>query len=249
MKNIFFIIISFIATLSFAQNEALFEQGKEAYKNGSYQESIDAWLKILEKGEHSEAVYFNLGNAYYKQNSIGPSIYYYEKALQLAPNDPEIHNNLQFAQNARIDIIEPLPQTIFSKWYGNVSGILSYNGWAVASVLCSAFFVLLFLLYYFSTSEKRKRLLFAFSFAAIGLLLCSLTLAFMTYTDFKKERPAIIFAESVEVKSEPSVGSENVFIVHEGTKVQIEGADEDWVRIKLTDGKDGWMPVSDLKKL
>jgi len=74
-------------------------------------------------------------------------------------------------------------------------------------------------------------------------------MAFKTYSDFNKNQPAIIFAESTEVKSEPNMGSESAFELHEGTKVQIIGSDQDWVRIELADGKDGWMPVSDLKQL
>src|SRR5690554_7793015 len=75
---------------------------------------IYSWKDILQNDEVSAELYYNLGNAYYRLNQIGPSIYYYEKALQLAPNDADIKNNLAFAENARIDAIEPLPQSIFT---------------------------------------------------------------------------------------------------------------------------------------
>ncbi|MGB3344750.1 MAG: SH3 domain-containing protein [Aequorivita sp.] len=249
MKRFVYLFALLIPFIAFAQNQNLFDQGKEQYKNGKYQEAIGSWMQILDKGEHSAALYFNIGNAQYKLNQIGPSIYYYEKALQLSPNDEDIKNNLSFAENARIDSIEPLPKTIFSKWHENIAGIFSFNGWAVLAVVFSLLFVSLFLLYYFSFSERRKRLLFASSMFTALFLLGTLVMAFLTYSDYSKNQSAIIFASEIEVKTEPSMGSSNAFVLHEGTKVQIIAQDGNWYRIALADGKDGWIPSSDLKQL
>ncbi len=249
MKKLLYILILLVSFSGIAQNETLFEQGKELYKNGKYQQAINSWMKILDNGEHSAELYFNLGNAQYKLNHIGPSIYYYEKALQLSPNDQDIKNNLAFAENARIDSIEPLPQTVFSKWYKSIAGFFTFEGWAVLAVAFSLFFVALFLFYYFAFSEKRKRLLFVSSMFAGFLLVASLTMAFLTYGDYSKNQPAVIFASEIEVKTEPSMGSNIAFTLHEGTKVQILAQDGNWFRISLADGKDGWIPSSDLKQL
>jgi len=249
MKKLLYVLILIVSFSSFGQNENLFEQGKELYKNGKYQQAITAWRQILDKGEHSSELYFNLGNAQYKLNHIGPSIYYYEKALQLSPNDPDIKNNLAFAENARIDSIEPLPKTVFSKWYNSVAGIFTFNGWAILAVAFSILFVALFLFYYFAFSERRKRLLFVSTMFVGVLLISSLTMAFFTYGDYSKNKPAIIFASEIEVKTEPSMGSNVAFILHEGTKVQILAQDGNWYRITLADGKDGWIPATDLKQL
>jgi tetratricopeptide (TPR) repeat protein len=249
MKKLLYILILLVSFSGIAQNEALFEQGKELYKNGKYQQAINAWMQILDNGEHSAELYFNLGNAQYKLNQIGPSVYYYEKALLLSPNDGDIKNNLAFAENARIDSIEPLPQTVFSKWYQNISGVFTYNGWATMAVALSVLFVALFLFYYFAFSERRKRLFFVSSMFAGFLLVASLTMAFLTYDDYSKNQLAIIFAGEIEVKTEPTMGSNVAFTLHEGTKVQILAQDGNWFRITLADGKDGWIPASDLKQL
>ncbi|AFL80613.1 tetratricopeptide repeat protein,SH3 domain-containing protein [Aequorivita sublithincola DSM 14238] len=249
MKKLLYLLILLVSFSSFGQSKNLFEQGKELYKNGKYQQSINVWMQILDKGEHSAELYFNLGNAQYKLNHIGPSVYYYEKALQLSPNDADIKNNLAFAENARIDAIEPLPKTVFSKWYKSVAGIFTFNGWATLAVVLSLLFVTLFLLYYFSYTEKRKRLLFVASMFAGLVLVASLAMSFLTYGDFTKNQPAIIFASEIEVKTEPSMGSNVAFTLHEGTKVQISAQDGNWYRISLADGKDGWIPSSDLKQL
>jgi uncharacterized protein YgiM (DUF1202 family) len=74
-------------------------------------------------------------------------------------------------------------------------------------------------------------------------------MAFQVHGESLNDNPAIIFAENTEVKSEPSMGSEAAFTLHEGTKVQIMEWDDEWVRIQIVDGKDGWIPRTDLKEL
>lgn len=249
MKKLLYIMVLLISFSGFAQNNELFNQGKEFYKNGKYQQAIDVWMQVLDNGEHSAELYFNLGNAQYKLNHIGPSVFYYEKALQLSPNDEDIKNNLAFAENARIDSIEPLPKTVFSKWYKSIAEVFTYNGWAILAVAFSIFFVALFLLYYYSYSERRKRFLFAGSMFSAILLVSFLTMAFLTFGDFTKKQPAIIFASEIEVKTEPSMGSSVAFTLHEGTKVQVSAKDGNWYRITLADGKDGWIPATELKQL
>ena len=144
MKKLLILGMLLVSVLGFAQNEALFEQGKENYKNAKFSEAVTNWKKIVDNGQQSAELYFNLGNAHYKLNNIGPSVYYFEKALQLNPNDADIKTNLAFAENARIDVIEPLPKNIFTRWYKNISGIFTYNGWAIVSVIGVSLFVLLF---------------------------------------------------------------------------------------------------------
>src|SRR5690554_3367628 len=249
MRKLLYLLVFLFSTVNFGQNEKLFDDGKELYKNGKYQQAINSWMQIIENGEASAELYFNLGNAQYKLNKIGPSIYYYEKALQLSPNDSDIKNNLAFAENARIDAIEPLPKSVFSKWYHNIADTFTFDGWAIFTVICSLGFISLFLLYYFSYSEKRKRLFFAATLLIGVVFTVTITLAFTTYEEYTKNQPAIIFANELEVKAEPNLGSNTAFILHEGTKVQITAQDGNWFRIIIADGKDGWVPASDLKQL
>jgi uncharacterized protein YgiM (DUF1202 family) len=110
-------------------------------------------------------------------------------------------------------------------------------------------FVILFLVYYVSITEGRKRLFFTSSLFVLGILIISLTMAFLMFDQAKNDHPAIIYSEKIEVRSEPNLGSEVSFTLHEGTKVQIISRDSDWVRIVIPDGKDGWIPNTDLKEL
>lgn len=235
--------------VSLAQNQPLFEQGKQQYKNQNYTYAIANWTKILDAGEHSAALYFNLGNAYYKLNQIGPSIYYYEKALQLSPNDSDIKNNLNFAKNATVDAIEPLPLTLFAKWDQQVSDLMTYEGWAWTTVLATMLLSLLFILYYFSGSSARKRVYFAGFLLASFVMITALSMSYRGYQRGLNDRQAIVFAEETQIKAEPSMGSETSFVLHEGTRVKILEEDQDWLHIRIADGKEGWIVAADLKEL
>lgn len=135
MKIYIALLFLFAVGIVQGQNNALFDQATEAYNVGEYQKAIESYEKILENGEHSANLYYNMGNAYYKQNQIAPSIYYYEKALLLQPNDPEIENNLAYAKNMTLDAIESLPETGLSKIYHNIVGQLSFDQWAHVSIV------------------------------------------------------------------------------------------------------------------
>ncbi len=249
MKKFIFILIIGFGFVVNAQNEEKFSRGIEFYKEAEYEKAVSVWNSILESGEHSAALYFNLGNAHYKLNEIGPSIYFYEKALLLSPNDNEISNNLAFAQNKTVDAITPLPQNIFSKWYSNFLGTFTFNGWAWATVVLAMLFAALFLTYYFSYTESKKRFYFITSLFALLFAIGSFSFAFLSFGKFTNNQSAIIFSESAQVRSEPLMRSGISFVLHEGTKVQITEKDGDWKRIELADGKEGWMPASDLKEL
>lgn len=247
----FLVFISSLA-LAFGQentNTTLFDAANKAYNDGNYQEAILQYKSILETGNHSAAIYYNLGNAYYKSNAIGPSVYYFEKALQLSPNDKDILNNLDFARNMTIDAIEPLPKTQLSKFVGKITGRFTYNQWAWIAVICGFLCVISFLLYQFAYQSLKKRIYFLISVIAFLFILGTVAIAFQQYAKAQKDRPAIIFATETTVKSEPNLRSDEVFVLHEGTKVQILDTVESWKKIQLIDGKIGWIIAEDVNEL
>ncbi len=243
------LVVGFITISEAQKNDVLFDQGTARFAKEQYQQAIDSWKLIEKTGNESAALYYNLGNAYYKLNKVAPSIYYYEKALQLAPNDADIKTNLGFAQNTRVDAIEALPQNFIAKTYQRLYSIATFETWAKVTVVFSAICVLGFLLYYFVDGSGKKRLFLITSVAGLLLLFISLALAYSTYNNVNKDQPAIIFAESVAIKSEANLGSETKFELHEGTKVNILETQNDWVRIVIANGKEGWLPAETLKAL
>ena len=236
--------------VGFSQTTESFKQANELYNSGYYKEAIGQYDSILASGQHSAELYFNLANCYYKLNEVGPSIFYYEKALQLAPDDLDILNNLGYAQKMTIDAIQEVPESGVSKLLSKTLNSLSVDGWAIRCVGLVFLFVVLFLGYYLSYSEAKKRLFFVSSNVVLIALFVSLGLLFKKDSLDSNTHPAIIFVKETEIKTEPNLRSETSFTLHEGTKVLvIEDYNNDWLKIKLLNGETGWMSRSELKSL
>lgn len=249
MRIIIGLFMFCFSLLGFTQNNQIFEEANGLYNQGKYAEAIDKYESILNSDMHSSALYFNLGNANYKLNNIGPSIYYYEKALQLSPNDKEIESNLSFAQNMTIDAIHKVPQVGFSRLINNAVNTFSIDIWAKIAVGAVVIFVLLFLLYHFAYATTRKRIAFVTSIVSLFVACLSVVMAFRKENLDKKDNPAIVFAQESRVKSGANKTSEEVFRLHEGTKVQVLETYEGWKKIQLSDNSTGWIPSEDLKLL
>ncbi len=243
-------LVVFLYSLgAYAQEDLSFQKATEAYNRGEYQAAIGFYENILENGKHSAELYFNLGNCYYKLDEIGPSIYYYEKALLLQPNDKETLNNLRFAQNMRLDAIEEMPKTAMAKLHNAVVLALTFDQWAVLAILMISIFVLGYIIYYLLHSATKKRIAFITGTTALFISFFSVAMAYMAFQDFKSKEPAIIFDREVAVTSEPNERSEKVFVLHEGTKVNILDSLDNWIKIKIADGQTGWIPSESLKPL
>ncbi|AOW21302.1 tetratricopeptide repeat protein [Urechidicola croceus] len=250
MKQILIITFLVFSAFGFSQSaDSLFVQANELYKNENYTEAIEVYKKIEETKVHSDELYFNMANSYYKLNKVAPSIYYYEKALKLNPSNSDAKTNLTFAKKMSIDAIESMPKTIFQKFSESIIYKLSYNSWAWAAVVFSFLGALLFLLYHFAYSSGKKLLYFNTSIISALFLIVSVVFAFQAYTHTVNTKSAIIFKQTSDVKNAPTLNSDTVFELHEGTKVLVLDAIDDWNKIKLADGKIGWIISDDIKLL
>ncbi|WP_438977402.1 tetratricopeptide repeat protein [Polaribacter sp.] len=249
MKKILILLLLIANVLNAQDEQKIFESANEMYKQQNYEKAIE-YYKTLEKYNLiSSELFYNLGNSYYKLNKVGPSIYYYEKALKLNPLNKDVQNNLVFARRLALDNIEELPKTVFQKLNSRYLQKLSYNQWAIVSIVFCALGSLLFLLFYFSNQPRSKRTYFVTSLISFLFLIISLTITYNQFSYFKNNKVAIVFAEETEVRNAPSLNSEEVFTLHEGTKVIVLDTIDDWKKIKIADGKIGWIIADDIQLL
>ena len=250
MKKFAAIILLFVSFVSNSQSaDELFKEGNTFYKVEDYNRAMGVYLAIEEKGLESSDLYYNLGNCYYKLNKVAPAIYYYEKALKLDPANEDALHNLTFAKRMTLDVIEDLPKTFFQRFSENVIQKYAFDTWALIAVIASFLASLLFLLYHFSGSSKMKLLYFNTTIFSVFIMLVSVFFAYDNYDTVQKNRTAIIFATKTEVKNAPTTSSEEVFELHEGTKVIILDELDNWKKIKIADGKVGWIYQDDLKEI
>ena len=244
------ILLLMFSTFAFAQtSDSLFADANELYKNGSYEKAIELYERVEDSQVHSDDLYYNLGNSYYKLNKIASSIYNYEKALKLNPTNSDVLTNLAFAKRMKIDAIEVMPKTIFQKFSDSFIYKLTYNSWAWLAVIFSFLGAILFLLYHFSYSSGKKLFYFNTSILSAVLLIFSVVFAYKSYDYEVNTKSAIIFKQTTEIKNAPTLNSDTVFELHEGTKVQVLDAIDDWKKIKLADGKIGWIVADDMKEI
>jgi tetratricopeptide (TPR) repeat protein len=247
MKKVTIFILFFGLFVNAQSNTELFNKANQFYKNADYRSAISNYHLIEKSGFHSDALYFNLANAYYKLNEVAPSIYYYEKALKLNPLNEDAKYNLILANRLSIDAIESMPKSLIQKIETNFLHKISVENWALAAIILSFLTALLFLIYYFAYSSILKRIFFSISILTFGLMLFAVLMAFKSVNYEKNHMPAIIFSEKAVIKNAPTFNSEDVFILHEGTKVEILDMVDDWYKIKLADGKIGWVKTGVLK--
>ena len=249
IKNLFITLILLSSGVLAKSPEFLFAQGNKAYNFGSYQEAITSYELILEAKVHSAELYYNLGNSYYRIGKVGESVFYFEKAKLLKPDSKEIETNLQFAQNMSLDAIEFLPESFINKLTNQIISLFSISIWAKALICLSWTSSLLFVFYLMRTNTVWKRIYFSsFWLLMIGFI----TLFSITYSKNnieKKQISGIIFESEINIWGEPNERSEILFVLHEGTKVEVLDSLGSWNKIKIANGSEGWIDSSSIRNL
>ena len=229
--------------------ENIFSQANELYNKGSYIEAINNYKEIIKNDFHSAELYYNLGNAYYRLDSIASSVYYYEKALQLNPNDREIIDNLELINKTLVDEIDPIAIPLIESILNRVSNIFYFETWGYISIFFSFLIVALFLSYYFANSSRVKRLTFVLLCISSIFMLVSLINGNKGYNNYINNEYAVIYSYETDLKTEPNYRSETLFMLHEGTKIQVLENYNNWIKIRLVNGQVGYIQLIDVKIL
>ena len=229
--------------------QTAFDQGNKLYEKENYEAAISSYESVVNAGKQSAELYFNLGNCYYKLHKVAPAIYNYEKALLLSPNDTEIKTNLEFARKMTIDDIKVIPKVGFNKLIQDFTAKYYYDTWAWIAVAFAFLFLLFFVGYYLSLSAVLKRIFFLGMFLWLIGIVLSASSGFYEKDRMDNERPAIVFAETASVKSEPKGAATDAFVLHEGTKVYILESIANWKKVELTDETTGWIDESAIKEI
>jgi tetratricopeptide (TPR) repeat protein len=242
------LLFSFFARTTFAQdtNKDKFYKGVTYFTAGTYKEALQAWTEIYNTGYRSANLDYNIGNAYFKLNNIPLAILFYERAYRLKPLDEDINYNLQIARTLIIDRFQEIPEIFFVKWYNIVSLILSTNSWAKISISTFILFLLSLSLYIYTSRYRQKVVGFWLAIIFIIFSLTALAFTIRNKSLVYDSHKAIISNQQVSGKSSPDKSGNDLFILHEGTKVTVEDEVGEWTEIRLSDGNKGWIPVNSI---
>ena len=219
------------------------------YQKGNYQQAIIDYKELIETTKSPE-LYYNLGNAYYRCGNITQAIIAYERAQKLSPGDRDIRFNLQFVQSKTIDKITPTEQMFFVTWYQALVNLTSVDGWAKTAICSMIMALVLMLLYLFCPKDIVKRVGFYGAICLFALLVVSNVFAYQQKKILQSRNSAIVTAPSVTVKNSPADSGTDVFVIHEGTHVDItDKTIKNWCAIKIADGREGWIRTSHIEEI
>lgn len=261
MKKIFAFILVMVPLMAFAQEESgmmslvadttgvsreyTLSDADSAYIQGDYLTAIGIYESIIENQGVNATLYMNLGNCWLKRDEVAKAILNYERAYLIDPSDPDIRFNLELARTKTVDKVNPVNQLFIVVWFKKMLSLLDVDGWAVLTVIMFALAIILTGIFLLSRKTGVRKI--SFSFSAFFLLLSILSFIFATTQmgNIRNRDTAIIMSPSVTVKSTPSSGGTDLFIIHEGRKVKIlDSSMKEWVEIRLEDGNTGWVPVN-----
>ena len=261
MKKILAIILMVIPLLGMAQdNDGMMSlvadstktnalptlaEADSAYIQGDYLTAIGIYESIIENQGVNATLYMNLGNCWLKRDEVAKAILCYERAYLIDPSDPDVKFNLELARTKTVDKVNQVNQLFIVVWFKKLLAVLDVNGWAIMTVILFAAAILFTGVLLFSKKRALRKI--SFSFSVFFLLLSILSFIFATTQmgNIRNRDTAIIMSPSVTVKSTPTSSGTDLFIVHEGRKVQIlDSSMKEWVEIRLEDGNTGWVPVN-----
>lgn len=222
-------------------------EADSAYARQHYQDAIKQYEALLQEGVSAD-LYYNLGNAYYRSENFTRAIINYERALLLEPGDKDIRHNLQLARQKTTDKLSPSADFFLVTWYRSLVNIMGVDSWAWMALVALAMGVVLFLVYLFSSRVSLQKVgFFGAAFMLLFFLIANL-FAWHQSQVLTHRTGAVVIASETAVKSTPAQNGTNLFMLHEGTKVEItDDSMKDWKEVRLPDGKEGWISTSSIE--
>lgn len=247
MKKILSIILLSWTVAAMAQSpRELMSQGNVAFQKSDFITAAKCYSKILEAGYANADVYYNLGNAYYRQDEFGQAILNYERALRLKPNFRDAQENLDLANSKIEDEIKALPELFIVTWARNITTWFSHTGWRIVILCLLALLGAAVAIFVLSRDYLWRKGALIGGIAVTGLLLIAIACSIATGVRQNSHNKAIVTSPLVVVKSSPESNSVDKLILHEGTKVDVEETLGDWHKIHIADGNTGWLTDADI---
>lgn len=227
--------------------QELFDAGVAAYSAEDYALALENWQQILESGQESSGLYYNIGCAEFKQSNLASAVVAFERALRLDPSNADARHNLEYVNACLQDRIDSVPEFFMIQWFRNFRNLLSSNAWAVFAIVFFVLALALALLFALASGKKRVAPFFC-SIASLLLFALSLSCSLSLKSDYQDSSRAVVVCSVSAVRSSPDASSgTDLFVLHEGSKVKIVETVGDWYDIELSDGRRGWIRKNDLE--
>ena len=243
------LLMSVVASATAQTSTERWEAGNKAYIDGDYEKAIEEYNAILNGGEYSMKLYYNLANAYFKTGANGKAILYYNKALRIAPSQEDIRHNLALAEAQTKDRIAVIPEFFLNRWLRTVRNSMSCTAWSVLSLLMLGVMLAFGLLFLLASRISVRKVGFYGALCAFVLFVATTSFAISSRNDMLSHSEAIVMGTAISIKSSPDRSATDLFVLHEGTKVEVVTEVDEWCEIVIADGKKGWTLKSNIETI
>ena len=249
MKKVHYLILSlcFPLMLHAQENDSVLLRAEQYYRQNDFSKAIVEYQSLVDAGWTSAELYYNLGNACFRNNDVTSAILYYERAKRLAPGDEAIAENLNLSRSLIFDKVEAVPEMFIITWGKSFRDLTTIRAWSWCSIGSFIALLALTLLVLFSRRMSIRRFAFTTGVLCFLFSITSFSMAYLQKANIERTDEAIVFTPSVTIRSSPEDSSANLFIVHEGIKLHIEDSIDDWYFVRIADGNKGWIRTGDLK--
>jgi tetratricopeptide (TPR) repeat protein len=228
-------------------NDELAAKARKAYDASQFPKAIQFYEKIIGNGYESVVLYYNLGNAYFRNNEIPSAILYYEKALKLEPNHADIQHNLAIANSRITDKVEVVPELFYKHWWKTLLNSMSIDSLGIVMIILLSFTLIFLATYLLSRSVAIRKISFWISVSLFAFFFISLFAAQQKENQIINNHEAIVFTPTVTIKSSPDNASADLFVIHEGIKVVLLDQIGEWQEIRIANGSVGWLRATDIR--
>lgn len=225
----------------------LLKEAEQYYKQKNYSKSIECYQKVLQQHYEGFEIYYNLGNAYFKNNQLGKAILYYEKAKKFNASDADLSHNLQLAYSRTLDKIDTKDNFFIEITKNNFLNTLNTQVVAYVNILLSALALATFVLFLYYASYRKISLLLTVLFTISNIFLYG-----MAYAAEKNKHTstfAIVTNREIKVQNEPLPNAVTKFVLHEGTKVKVLQKVDNFILVRLENGAEGWAEERSVERI
>ncbi len=229
------------AALPEQKSRTLWDEANTAYLRSDFHTADRIYRQILDRGESSAKLYYNLGNACFKEERLGEAILFYHRALRLNPSDEDTRYNLAVAESQTVDRIETIPEFFLKGWMRSIRTLISGTAWTILSLLFLALTLGAILFYLLSQRLSLRKAGFYGTLCSLLLCIACTLFAAADRNEAIDQTRAIVLSSAVSVKSSPDKSATDLFVLHEGTALCVGNQMDGWSEVTLADGKKGWL--------
>lgn len=239
MRKMMLLCIMMLGSVVSVSSTGSFEEGIEHYKNGKYDEALLVFSDLEKNNKITSGLLYNIGNCYFRKGKLGYAILYYERAKTIAPNDEDVKQNLVFANSLIKEKINEIPLIAPLEFWVNLSSLLTMRQWvyAAALVIYPLIFFLIMRLFFGRKTVWNS----IFISCCVVMILFFASLSYTRYSWMDAHENGIVVEKTVDVLSSPDQTGNTVLKTVEGVKVRVDDRVGEWVKVRLSDGRQGWL--------